>query len=119
MLHLTPDILESLYETLRLTPPFRRWKLPEADEVEFHCVALGSTAYEDQADYHWNGTRHVIRVSPARHHTLPAALVTVAHEMVHMREEILGVRSDVKHGASFHKLADQVCRAHGFDRGQF
>src|SRR5690349_18038866 len=34
-LRLTPDIIEGAYEFLRMTPPFRGWRLPPADEVEF------------------------------------------------------------------------------------
>ena len=34
-LRLTPEILEGAYEFLRATPPFRGWRLPHADEVEF------------------------------------------------------------------------------------
>ena len=30
-LHLTPDLLEGAYEYLRLSPPFREWRLPDGD----------------------------------------------------------------------------------------
>lgn len=112
-IHATPEIVEAIYELLRLTPPFKGWRLPHADEVEF--TILRTKDFE--GDYHFHKGRHVIRISHHKHKTLAFLTMTIAHEMIHMRDQILGVKSF--HGKSFQRMADQVCRYHGFDRGQF
>lgn len=114
-MHLTHHMLVKLYETLLVTPPFKGWKLPPADDVEFHATTISGNA---QGEYYFKN-RHVIRVSPARHKTLAAALATLAHEVCHLREYELGSRRTGCHGAVFKKLANEVCKHHGFDRGQF
>lgn len=112
-LHMTPDMLETTYELLRLTPPFRGWKLPDADGVRFSILKT----QDMQGDYSFDDGTHHIRISYSRHKTLHALTMTLGHEMVHMRDQIIGAKAD--HGKSFHRMADQVCRHHGFDRGQF
>lgn len=115
-LHLTHAMLAQAYELLRATPPFRGWKLPPAEEVEFHVTA----SVADHADYcNLQDGRHRIRVSYKRHKTLRSLIETMAHEMIHMRERQLKLRWDVAHGATFQRLADRICALHGFDRGSF
>lgn len=115
MLHLTPETLEAAYELLRTTAPFKRWKLPDPDTLEFRAVAI---ANNDQGElWHRADGSFCLTVSPARHKTLHAAIMTLAHEMVHLREVALKSRGN--HGTVFNKLADSVCKHHGFDRGQF
>lgn len=114
-MHVTPEIMEAVYRTLVLTPPFRGWKLPHADDVVF-CVMRKHDTY---GDHGFEKGRHVLRVSQRTHSTLSRLTETIAHEMVHMREHQLGVRKDIKHGQVFQRLADQVCRHHRFDRGAF
>ncbi len=112
-LHLTPDILRATYALLVETLPFRRWKLPKPEEVEFRAIHI-----EDQGmcARKANGS-FCLTVSPTHHKSLATALATLAHEMVHMRLDLLGVKAH--HGSDFQRLADQVCQRHGFDRGQF
>lgn len=114
-LHLTPAMLESAYELLRQTPPFRRWKLPHPDDLEFRATPLVDN---DQGELRKKSDgSYCITVNPNRHKTLWATIMTLAHEMAHIRQEQLGRRDH--HGASFQKLADQICAHHVFDRGQF
>jgi len=111
-LSLTPDMIAAAYELLRTTPPFRRWGLPEADDVGFYVIA----AKGDHGS-HWTADfAHHIAINKC-HTQLPSLLNCVAHEMCHMRQFILGEKS--YHGPVFKRLADQVCRHHGFDRGMF
>jgi len=105
-LHITPDLLERTYELLRHTRPFRRWKLPEADDVEFHV-----TRHRDRFGDCTDGDPYTIRISSTKHDTLATVLETMAHEMCHMR--------DITHGKVFTRLAKQVCRHHGFDPKTF
>jgi hypothetical protein len=44
-------------------------------------------------------------------------LATLAHEMCHLRQEMIGDRGH--HSAGFAKMAQRVCRAHGFDIKHF
>ena len=37
-LTLTPEMLENAYEYLRVSPPFRAWNLPHADQVMFRVM---------------------------------------------------------------------------------
>ena len=115
MLHMTPEIVEAAYELLRTTPPFKGWKLPEADDIEFHVCRIKGA----QADHEYTHGRHVLRINALKHATLASLLSTLAHEMIHIREVNLRLRLDVAHGKAFHRMADSVCRHHGFDRGQF
>lgn len=113
-LHLTPDILRAAYEYLRATPPFRRWKLPPADEVEFHVTRhLDRTGDCETA----GGHEPVIRISAALIGWTGSLMTTMAHEMVHVHLDRNGVRAH--HGADFRRCAAQVCRHHGFDPKMF
>lgn len=116
MLHPTPDMLEAIYELLRMTPPFRGWKLPHADDVEFHVRKMKG---QTQADCCWNGNRHVIRIASNKHATLAATIATMAHEMVHLHLDRAYPNDRAHHGRRFNRLADLVCKRHTFDRGQF
>lgn len=116
-MHLTPDMLESGYRLLCHTPPFNRWKMPHPDDVVFYAKTIDkSGTHGTQGQYWFDNIHHHIQVNPARHHTLAAMLMTLAHEMVHLR---VGNLERGAHGRLYQRLADQVCRHHGFDRGQF
>ena len=115
MLVLTPDIAEAIYELLRLTPPFKSWRLPHADDIEFH-ITNHDDRHADSTSTAKKG--HRIRVSNNICHSLRSATEAVAHEMCHIRQWCLGARRE-NHGPVFNRLADQVCRAHGFERGTF
>ena len=110
-MHLTPAIMEGAYNLLLTTPPFKGWKLPPSDEVVFIVLRTDrhSAAHSKDAK-----GRHTIRLSHRKHATLASVIATVAHEMAHMRDT-----SKAHHGAQWHRLADRICKIHGFDRGQF
>ena len=114
-LHLTPEMLEAAYELLRTTPPFKRWRLPPAEEVEFHV-----TKHLDlRGDCVDAGHAHVIRISGNCHGSLQKLLETMAHEMCHVRQAINDPDDRAHHGSVFKKYAAQVCRVHGFDPKAF
>lgn len=116
-LNLTPEMIEAAYELLRTTPPFKRWKLPEADDVGFQIIRTEHT----RGTFHvTHGGRPTIAISHKCIGSLHSLVATVAHEMVHMYEDTVhSARSDVMHGARFKRLAAQVCRHHGFDEKLF
>lgn len=109
-LHPTPEMLERAYDYLRATMPFRKWKLPDPDEVEFHVTrTLTERGHERKYRTHFE-----IGVSAACMSTTDALMRVMAHEMVHVRCDMLGERGN-GHGGSYPKLAAQVCAYHGFD----
>lgn len=123
-LNLKPELLESVYELLRTTPPFSRWRLPPGEEVEFHVVDLKPQFHADYQLVAKASGHHVhrIRVNAYVCRTLLTLVPTIAHEMCHIRQQaLIGNRTEANenHGVVFAKLADQVCRWHGFDRGTF
>lgn len=116
-LHLTPMMLEASYELLRTTPPFNKWKLPEADDVEFHVHRVPG-CYGDLRINHASKT-YIIRMSFKHLRDVTHMLATMAHEMCHMRQHLLEPNRPVAHGPKFKRLAAQVCRHHGFDAATF
>lgn len=113
MLHPTPELCEQTYELLRLTLPFRRWKLPHADALEFRVTRCTDRFGHFREGKSWSD----ITISSFHVKTLAKLTETMAHEMCHVREWQLGAKGN--HGAVFGKLADLVCRRHGFDRRTF
>lgn len=118
MLHPTPELCEQTYELLRLTLPFRRWRLPHADALEFRVTRCTDRHghFNNKDGKGWPD----ITISSFHVKTLAQLTETMAHEMCHVREwQLLQRRWRGGHGALFHKLANLVCKRHGFDRGQF
>lgn len=115
-LHLTPAMLEASYELLRTTPPFRGWKLPHADDIQFVVSArTGST----QGVYYWFKEQHILEINGRLVGSLEMLTRIMTHEMCHLRQQILGAPDRGEHGAMFQKLADQVCKWHPLDRRNF
>jgi hypothetical protein len=108
-LRLTPEKLAAAYDFLRTTEPFRSWKLPEGEEVGFHVLKTRGHS----ADYSFENGVHLIRISDGRNGHTASLLATMAHEMIHLRQQLTGDRGH--HSARFRKMAARVCRAHGFD----
>lgn len=115
-LHITPAMMEASYELLRTTPPFRGWKLPAADEVEFKVISSESRSadYFRKAD----GT-HCIRANQKWIGSLNGLVATMAHEMCHMHHNIECPSNQAWHGKWFQSAARQVCRYHHFDPKSF
>jgi len=107
-MHLTPDICERAYELLRVTKPFSGWQLPEADEVEFR-VGKSNKVYGGCGE---RSTGHLIELSATMNTDLTTALQTMAHEMIHLHQHMIGVRHerDGNHGRTFDAAAYKVCR---------
>lgn len=113
-LPLTPTVLEAAYEFLRALPPFKRWRLPHADEIEFQV-----TRHADrQGHCKTIGDRHTIAVSERKIGHTASLIELMAHEMVHVHCHRLGDRR-AEHSALFRRHAATVCRIHGFDPKTF
>ena len=111
----TPEILEAAYEFLRTTPPFKRWKLPHADDIAFKV-----TRTRDRFGEFENTDPPTIAVSEYMNGHTQTLLATLAHEMVHLHHHLKHKdRSDVEHGTQFKRDAARVCRHHGWDAKAF
>jgi len=114
---LTPEVLRASYDFLNSTIPFSRWNLPEGEDVRFKVVRSRSLC-----GYHDNGKpgkrKLVVAVSCIFIKTNAALVLTIAHEMCHVHQ-FRHFPRDPEHGPAFKRLADQVCKIHGFDRGLF
>ncbi len=122
-MHITPAMMEAAYTFLRETRPFKAWKLPDADDVEFQVKSFGHVG-----DYQWRfagnpeiseNWQHRIRVNPARHPHWTELLRTMAHEMIHLHQRrsaaVAHKRQTATHGKFFQNTAKEVCRLHGWD----
>lgn len=121
-LPLTPDMLAAAYDFLRATPPFRGWKLPESDDVEFYVLTTHDRLGHYRA-YHKrdaDGCFGEIAISARRvGHSAPL-IYRMSHEMVHLYQEVKRTTTpNTEHNAEFYRLAERVCRYHGFDLKDF
>ncbi|HXQ51150.1 MAG TPA: SprT-like domain-containing protein [Stellaceae bacterium] len=116
-LRLTPEMLATAYEFLRVSAPFRAWKFPDADEVEFHVIR----ARDRRGHYcQGEGAPHRIAVSAANVGHTETLIRTVAHEMIHLyQRERRSDTTNAEHNAEFLRLARLVCLHHGFDPRAF
>lgn len=117
-LPLTPQIVAAAYEYLRACPPFKAWKLPPADEVEF-CV----TRHRDREGDHTTYCRtleHIIRVSAYHIKTTQDLMDCVAHELIHARQTRTKTATPKRqHNAEFNRINRRVCRYHGWPVEEF
>jgi hypothetical protein len=112
-LHLTPETIEAQYEALRTTKPFSAWGLSDPDDLEF-CVL----ATRDRLG-HFRGAKtghHEIGISMRRVGTLDTLIRVLAHEMIHLYQELTGTTTGkTEHNAEFRRIAAEVARHHCFD----
>jgi len=112
-LRLTADILEGAYIYLARTDPFRSWKMPHEDVVGFHVIFKSDFS----GSYQFINGVHTIKIHARRNNTTDVLHATMAHEMIHLRQELLGHRDH--HGPRFHRMARRVCGVHGFSLEDF
>lgn len=115
-MRITPDILIGAYEFLRTTPPFRGWRLPHADSVEFRVINKRGVH-----GWYMNGwsAAHRIDISEPRHEHTITVLMTMAHEMVHLHQHAKGLVTGHEHNTDFYRRARRVCNIHGWDFAVF
>lgn len=115
-LPLNAEMLAHAFDYLCCCPPFNKMNMPHSEDVKF---SIGSRK-DRYAHYQMIGGDHHIVLSSrfvGRHIML---LSTMAHEMVHLYEEVNCLNGGGIHGPGFQKLADRVCKHHPeFDRLNF
>lgn len=118
MFRVTAARVRDAYGYLRSLPPFNKWDLPAPGALEFRL----SRDVSQHGAFEQDGKRAII-VNPETHVTLDALLITVAHEMVHLRQAVLGrlnTATQAKaHNAEFQRWAKSVCVAMGWDPQRF
>ena len=112
---ITPEQVAAVYECLRAFPPFSKWKLPPADEVELH-IGLQEDAF---AHYHRDDGRHAMTISMLLVKDWQTLVETVAHEMIHLHQARAGTETRAEHNREWHRLADTVCKRFGWQRDKF
>lgn len=112
----TPKRLRETYAYLRGCKPFAGWKLPEAETLKFEVLEG-----RDHAQYDPNQRRHLIKVNAMTHLTLEQLFASMAHEMVHLHQDLLGRLPCQKdpHNGDFRRWAKSVCHHLGFDVQKF
>lgn len=117
-LPLTPEGIAAVYECLRAFPPFSKWKLPPSDEVEFQ-VALDNTVHGWYV-YDTKTKRHSISISKNGVSQFGTLAMITAHEMIHLHQVLKKTASSkTHHNGDFRRIAGQVCKCFGWDKGVF
>lgn len=110
---MTPDTIEAQYLALRTTRPFRKWGLPDPDDIAF-CVL----ASRDRMG-HFRGAitgPHEIGISMRRVGTIDTLIRVLAHEMIHLFQELTKTTTaNTEHNAAFRRISAEVARHHCFD----
>lgn len=114
-LKITTERLAATYEMLRAWPPFSRWGLPPSEMVKFRVTR----SKKNFATWWADGDRHHVEVSEALHSTMQGVVMSMAHEMIHVRQRLAKTETRSEHNAEFHRLAKRVCSIYGFDYGAF
>jgi hypothetical protein len=110
-------MLATAYDFLRASAPFRGWRMPDPDEVEFHVISA-----RDRRGHYCRGGQslHCIAVSAASVGHTETLIRTIAHEMIHLHQrEARSETPNAEHNAEFLRLARLVCLHHGFDPRAF
>jgi len=125
-LYVTPESCRAVYDYLRTTLPFRRWKLPLSDEVEFRITKdsekYGSVVYPSREGHK---IRPIIEISDHLCWCTDLLIRTMAHEMVHLQQfnldgwQVVEKGKEYGHGEDFQKMAKLICRRHGFNPETF
>lgn len=111
-LRLTSETLAAAYDYLATTEPFRKWNLPDSDDVVFRVVKDPTR----RGFYRRDGyNRPSISVSSAAIGHSSSLIEVMAHEMIHLHEDATGMATASEHSAAYRKMAAVVCKIHGFD----
>ena len=113
MVPVNAETVRAVYEMLTAFPPFNRWNLPAADKVNFAVAPLKSM----WGDY--NPQTKTLRISSAKVSSYQSLLLATAHEMVHVKQDLMGWPAKDPHNADFKRMAAQVCKAFDMDSANF
>lgn len=117
-LPLNPEMVAAGYEYLRTTPPFKGLRLPPSDAIIFRITRNPHKFGHYRRNY---DEKREIATSTRCIGSTAKLLETLAHEMIHLHEDLIGLlyKSDTAHSATFRRLAKRACRHHGWDLRAF
>jgi hypothetical protein len=108
-------MMAGAYDLLRVTPPYRGWKMPESDDLGFYVLKTPRI----HGDCGFDQGRIFIRLSVALVGRTQNLIEVMAHEMIHGEQWRRKSKSRNDHDAFWHHAADRACAWHGFDRKIF
>lgn len=125
-LYITPESCRAVYDYLRTTLPYRRWRLPDSEAVEFRITKsadkYGSVNYPTIKGHR---IRPIVEISDHLVWCTDLLVRTMAHEMIHLRQfqldgwKVVEKGKEYGHGEDFQAMAKLVCRRHGFNPQEF
>jgi hypothetical protein len=115
-LPITTEMLARAYHYLEATQPFRKWNMPDADDVVFRAIKDPAVRGWFQID---RIGRYTIALSSRCIGHTENLMRTMAHEMIHLHQADVKMETGAEHNAAFYRLAAQVCKAHGWDVKDF
>lgn len=116
-MHITPEACAACYEMLRHFRPFKGWKLPHADEVEFRVVPWKKDFAEMSHYVRTDELIMIVSSHPDKHPVLDELTQSIAHEMVHFRQHRLKI--NIGHGKYFKRMANIICKELGWNPRAF
>ena len=115
--HLSPETLEACYDLLRTVPPYKRWRLPPGNEIEFKVSIQRHLLGAHTKTRHYK--EHTIIISAARNRHLATVLRTMAHEMIHLYQAHYNRETaGASHNEDFWRCKEKAGRLLGFDPGE-
>jgi hypothetical protein len=114
-LPLTIETLKASFDYLATTPPFSSWNL-DSDNVTFKVARDHYTAGWYLAKGRGHRRKHLIAISTSCVSKTANLMAIMAHEMVHLHQEITGqTTQNTAHNNAFKCEAESMCAIHGFD----
>jgi predicted SprT family Zn-dependent metalloprotease len=116
-MNVTSRDVQAAYDFLCRLAPFNKWGLPDARKVKFSISRV-----PDEIGACHISNEFSISLNDDMHLTLVQLLETVAHEMIHVKQQMLGKLPDdpsKHHNATYRRMRKQVCLQFGFDVQRF
>ena len=113
---ITIEKVRAVYTMLLQMEPFNRWSLPAENQITFALAPLTGRRGD------WDPNTHTLRVSTACITTFLGLVGVVAHEICHIRQQMIGRSPEANggHNKEFHRMAGQICKEFPFlDFGHF
>jgi hypothetical protein len=121
--HIQPDKMAAAYELVRVMEPFNQWAkeeggvdFPHSDEVEFRIVG-------DSRSWAWKQRKpdgsYILAYSDKAPTQVHYFVMYMAHEMIHLYQDMNGLENTWMHNSDFRARAEEVCAIHGYDLKMF
>jgi hypothetical protein len=100
----------AIYSMLRKLPPFNKWNLPLASQIQF----IVEEDEECMGEFDVKPLR--IKVSTATQEHFENVVRTLCHELVHMKLYLDGKANYHHHDKTFKKHTEQIANVFGYDK---